>query len=163
MTTPWKAAAEQRMISATRTFDAPRDLVWRAFTDPEMITNWWGPEGFSTTTHERDLRPGGVWRHTMHGPDGTDYPNYTEFIDVVEPERLVYRNSGDETFSSDHTFTSTVLFREIGEGKTELSFTMIFASAKGREEAAKFGAVEGLDQTLERFRRHLDDILGENK
>ena len=162
MTKTGTAAAEQLEISATRVFDAPRDLVWRTFTDPEMISNWWGPEGFTTTTHKRDLRPGGFWHHTMHGPDGTDYPNFTEFIEVAAPERLVYRNSGDEQFKSDHTFTSTVLFRDLGD-QTELSFTMVFATPSAREEAAKLGAIEGLDQTLNRFRAYVAAIKGEKK
>ena len=63
-----------REIVITRVFDAPRDLVWDAWTDPKQVVQWWGPQGFTTTIHEMDVRPGGVWRHTMHGPDGTEYP-----------------------------------------------------------------------------------------
>ncbi|HEX5433219.1 MAG TPA: SRPBCC domain-containing protein, partial [Candidatus Angelobacter sp.] len=61
-------STSDREIVVTRVFDAPRELVWEAFTDPAQVVLWWGPKGFSTTIHEMDLRPGGVWRHTMHGP-----------------------------------------------------------------------------------------------
>jgi uncharacterized protein YndB with AHSA1/START domain len=62
-----------REIVLTHVFDAPRELVWNAWTDPQQVVEWWGPRGFTTTIHEMDVRPGGIWRHTMHGPDGTDY------------------------------------------------------------------------------------------
>ncbi len=156
------AAEPQREISLTRVFDAPRELVWHAFTDADAISNWWGPVGFTTTTETRDFRPGGVWKHVMHGPDGTDYPNYTVFKEIVAPEKLVYTNSGDEHHLTGHTFTTTVLFRDLGD-QTELSFTMVFATQDARDEAAKFGAVEGLNDTLERFRAHLEKFKGEYK
>jgi uncharacterized protein YndB with AHSA1/START domain len=69
----------------TRTFDAPRELVFNAWTDPKQITQWWRLTGFTTTTHEMDVKPGGVWRFVMHGPDGTDYKNKIVFIEVVRP------------------------------------------------------------------------------
>ena len=72
-------AAAEREISITRLFDAPRELVFEAWTDPEQVVQWWGPHGFTTTIHEMDVRPGGVWRFIMHGPDGTDYDNRVVF------------------------------------------------------------------------------------
>ena len=69
-----------REIAATRIFDAPRDLVWRAWTDPQQIVQWWGPNGFKTTTYQMEVKPGGVWRFVMHGPDGTDYQNQVTFL-----------------------------------------------------------------------------------
>jgi uncharacterized protein YndB with AHSA1/START domain len=62
-------------IRITRIYDAPVQAVWDAWTDPEQVAKWWGPRGFSLTTHSKDLRPGGSWNYTMHGPDGVDYPN----------------------------------------------------------------------------------------
>ena len=67
-----RAVTTEREIASTRVFAAPRELVWKAWTDPKHIEQWWGPIGFTTTTKEFDLRPGGKWLHTMHGPDGTD-------------------------------------------------------------------------------------------
>ena len=72
-----------REIVITRVFDAPREMAWDAWTDPKQVVRWWGPRGFTTTIHEMDVRPGGVWRQTMHGPDGTDYPGQMVFVEVV--------------------------------------------------------------------------------
>jgi len=67
------AAVADREITITRVFDAPREMIWDAWTDPEQNVKWWGPRGFTSTIREMDVRPGGVWKSTMHGPDGTDY------------------------------------------------------------------------------------------
>jgi uncharacterized protein YndB with AHSA1/START domain len=82
--------AADRELVFTRVYDAPRELVFEAWTDPKHLTQWWGPNGFTTTIHEMDVRPGGVWRLVMHGPDGKDYNNRIAFLEVVKPERLVY-------------------------------------------------------------------------
>src|SRR5207248_2469506 len=84
-----------REIVATRIFDAPRELVFKVWTDPKHIGNWWGPKGFATTTFSMDVRPGGVWRFVMHGPDGRDYENKITYLEVVAPERIVYKHGGD--------------------------------------------------------------------
>lgn len=86
-------------IIGVREFDAPRELVFRAWTDPKHLAQWWGPNGFSTTTSAFDLRPGGVWRFVMHGPDGRDYENRVTFDEVVPPERLVYHRGGGDDVS----------------------------------------------------------------
>src|SRR5271155_1876807 len=83
-----------REIVITRVFDASPELVWSAWTDPKQIVHWWGPQGFTTTIREMDVRPGGIWDYTMHGPDGTDYPNQSVFIEVVKPQRNVYSLTG---------------------------------------------------------------------
>jgi uncharacterized protein YndB with AHSA1/START domain len=77
-----------REIGSTRIFDARRELVWKAWTDPDHLGQWWGPNGFTTTTNKFELRPGGEWLFVMHGPDGTDYRNEITFTAVVEPERI---------------------------------------------------------------------------
>jgi len=87
------AEAADREIISTRVIAAPRDLVFKAFSDPENLARWWGPKGFTNTFHEFDLRPGGAWRFVMHGPDGVDYPNESVFVEVVKPERIVFVNS----------------------------------------------------------------------
>ena len=143
------ASTADREIAATRLLDAPRDLVWAAWTDPRHIAAWWGPNGFTNTIRHLDLRPGGEWRFVMHGPDGTDYQNNVVFLEVIEPERLVY----------DHVtgpkFHVTVTFRE-AEGKTMVKMRMLFESAVARARAIEeFGAVEGLAQTLARLAAYL--------
>src|SRR5450631_188479 len=95
-TTKDAADTSDREIVITRVFDAPRELVFKAWTDPKHLVHWWGPNGFTNTFHEVDIRPGGVWRFTMHGPDGVDYPNRIVFEEIVKPERIVYAHSGGE-------------------------------------------------------------------
>src|ERR1700722_521534 len=85
-----ETATAGREIAATRIFDAPRELVFRMWTEPEHVAKWWGPIGFTNTIHEMDVRPGGVWRFIMHGPDGVDYPNKNVYLEVVRPDRLVW-------------------------------------------------------------------------
>ncbi|EQA46590.1 hypothetical protein LEP1GSC050_0162 [Leptospira broomii serovar Hurstbridge str. 5399] len=143
-----------REISTTRIFNAPRDLVWRVWTDPNHVAQWWGPNGFTNTVHEMSVKPGGVWRITMRGPDGVDYPNKIVYLEVIKPERLVYSHgSGDEENPGD--FHVTVTFTE-RNGKTELSMRGLFKSAKERDQAAKeYGAIEGLKQTMDRLEQFL--------
>ena len=86
-----EASADGEIVS-TRVFDAPREVVFRAFTDPALLARWWGPKGFTNTFHEFDPRPGGAWRFVMHGPDGTDYPMTKDFVEVVPPERIVLQH-----------------------------------------------------------------------
>src|SRR5262245_6357165 len=87
---------KDREISIERVFDAPRDLVFDVWTDPKHVGQWWGPKGFATTTFSMDVKPGGVWRFVMHGPDGRDYENKVTYIKVERPARLVYKHGGDE-------------------------------------------------------------------
>jgi uncharacterized protein YndB with AHSA1/START domain len=142
-----------REIVITRTFDVPRDLVFDAWTDPTHIGQWWGPRGFTTTTHEMDVRPGGVWRFTMHGPDGVDYPNRIVYIEVVRPERLVYDHGSDDP-ADPNQFHVTVTFAKQGD-KTKLTMRSVFVSVEERDRAKEFGAVEGGKQTLARLAEFL--------
>jgi uncharacterized protein YndB with AHSA1/START domain len=138
-----------RQIVMTRVLDAPRELVFKAWTDPDRIGQWWGPNGFTTTTHEMDFRPGGVWRHIMHGPDGTDYDNEIVYVEIVKPERIVYDHVSDPRFRSTATFTEC-------NGKTLLAVQILFESATLRETVIRqFGAAEGLQQTLQRLGVHM--------
>src|SRR5437868_11303305 len=88
------SAESDREIVISRIFDAPRELVWQAMTDPEHVVHWWGPRGFSTTIEVMEVRPGGVWKQTLHGPDGANYPNKSIFKEVVPLERIVYSHGG---------------------------------------------------------------------
>lgn len=139
-----------REIGSTRIFDAPRDLVWKAWTDPEHLGKWWGPNGFTTTTKKFELKPGGEWLFVMHGPDGTDYRNDITFTAVVEPERIEYDHGPSPVF---HT---TVILEEEDAGKTRLTMTALFPTAAERNRTVeKFGAIEGMKQTLGRLADYL--------
>jgi len=144
------ASVADREIAATRIFNAPRQLVWKVWTNPEHIAQWWGPIGFTTTTKQFDLRPAGKWLFTMHGPDGTDYRNDVTYTAVVEPERLEYDHGPTPIF---HV---TVTFDQEGEKKTKLSMQMLFPTQEERDRTVeKFGAIEGLKQTLGRLEEYL--------
>jgi uncharacterized protein YndB with AHSA1/START domain len=142
----------EREIVITRRFDAPRELVWRAWTDPAHLIRWWGPNGFTNTFHEIDVRPGGVWRFIMHGPDGTDYDNYVRFLEVERPERIVFDHG---TSADDIMFQSRVTFEE-AEGGTLVTMRAVFPTAEERDLAVeKYGAIEGGNQTLGRLAEYL--------
>ncbi len=144
-----------REIVVTRVIDAPCELVFDAFTDPRHVGRWWGPDGFTTTTHSMDVRPGGVWKFVMHGPDGTDYGNRIVYDEVVRPERLVYRHEGEEG-DEPVNFRTTVTF--VAEGRrTRLTLRAVFATAAERAHVAeKYGAVEGAHQTVARLAGYME-------
>jgi uncharacterized protein YndB with AHSA1/START domain len=138
----------------TRVIDAPRELVFAAWTDPEHLSQWWGPDGFTTTTSAFDMRPGGVWRFVMHGPDGRDYENRITFDEIVEPERIVYHHGGGDDVEP-VLFTTTVTFEDLG-GKTRLTMRGVFPSAEERDRVIKdYGADKGLAQTMARLAQYL--------
>jgi uncharacterized protein YndB with AHSA1/START domain len=145
-----------REIVISRVFDAPRELVWEAWTNPEHVARWWGPNGFTTTIEKMDVRPGGVWQHVMHGPNGTDYPNKSVFTEVVKPERIVYEHGGSRKGDPCVQFTATWTFEEPKAGQTRLTIRMVFPSAEARDIVVKeYGAIEGGKQTLARLAEHL--------
>lgn len=151
---------DARSIVQSRLFDAPRELVFAAFTNPEHISNWWGPRGFTTTTHEIDFRPGGTWRFVMHGPDGTDYLNKIVYREIVKPERLVYAHAGEGDTADIH-FSVTVTFEEQGD-KTLLTMRSLFDTAAARNRVVEeFGAIEGGKQTLERLGEQIARMVDE--
>ena len=139
------ADTSDREIVVSRVFDAPRALVFEAWTDPRHLAHWWGPNGFTITTYEMEFKPGGVWQFVMHGPDGRDYQNKVVYVEIAKPERLVYRHV------SAPQFEMTVTFADDGGG-TKLTAQMLFETAALRDRTVKaVGAVEGLKQTLGRL------------
>lgn len=140
-------------IVLTRTFDAPRELVFQAWTAPGQIEQWWGPAGFRNETLVMDVRPGGTWRYVMHGPDGTAYDNRTVYREVVVPERLVYWHGWDVD-DDPLAFVVTVTFAAVGN-QTQLTMRMRFATAEQREDTIAFGAVESGEQTLTKLAQYL--------
>ncbi len=149
-----------REIIISRVLDAPRSLVWRAWTDPDQIAKWWGPFGFSTTTASMDCREGGVWRFVMHGPDGTDYQEKIVYYEVVEPERLVYAHLDVEKEAEPEFFRTVVTFVEHGE-KTKLTMRLTFESTEERDRVIReHGAVEGGFGTITRLAEHVATLSG---
>ncbi|MGO9586602.1 MAG: SRPBCC family protein [Limisphaerales bacterium] len=146
-------------LELSRVFDASRELVWEAWTNPKHVVNWWGPHGFSTTIEKMDVRPGGVWKHVMHGPDGANYPNKSLFKEVVKPERIVYSHGGGRENGPGASFVATWTFDAMAVAKTRVTIRMVFPSPAERDFVVKeFGAIEGGKQTLERLGEYLAKI-----
>ena len=149
-----------REIVITRDFNAPRELVWEAMTNPQHVVNWWGPRGFTTTIEMMDFRVGGDWKHVMQGPDGVKYPNHSVFQEIVKPERIVFMHGGHREGGPGVRFESTWSFEVPAAGKTRVTIRMVFPTAAERDFVVKeFGAVEGGKQTLMRMGEHLARML----
>jgi uncharacterized protein YndB with AHSA1/START domain len=125
--------AADRTVVTTRLIDAPRELVFRIYAEPQRLAQCWGPKGFTNTFHEYDFRPGGHWRFIMHGPDGTDYPNHSIFDEIVQPERIVFRHVDDPR----HSFRMTVLLEARG-AKTQLTWHQCFDTVEHYEHVRSF-------------------------
>ena len=150
------SSTADREIVISRVVDAPRELAWLAMTEPAHLVQWWGPTGFTTTMGQMDVRPGGVWTMTMHGPDGTDYPNYSVFQEVVYPERIVFACGAEP--DKPELFISTWTFEAVGEA-TRVTIRMVFPSAETRDAVVRdYGAIEGAEQTLGRLAVHLPEM-----
>jgi len=139
-------------ITLTRFLDAPVAVVWEAWNDPAQAAQWWGPRGFTLTTHSKDLRPGGTWKYTMHGPDGADYPNVTKYLEIVPYQKLVYDHGGTET--GPPMFRVTVVFTEIGD-QTKMDMTMGFPTPEAAENTRKFIKKASGDSTWDRLAEYL--------
>ncbi|KAA2284712.1 SRPBCC family protein [Arenimonas fontis] len=144
----------EREIVISRVLDAPRELVFDAWTQPGQLMAWFGPKGFSCATHEMDLRPGGRWRFDMRGPDGTVYPNRIDFLEIRRPERLVF-DHGTDRDDDPNRFHVTITFDSQDDGKTVLTLRQLHPSKARRREVIGFGAVEYGYQTLDKLAAHL--------
>lgn len=143
------AFAPKAELILTRTFNASRELVYKVWTDPKHVAQWWGPHGFTTKIREMDVRAGGAWRYTMRGPDGNDYPFDGAYLEVVEPERLVF--DGTIHGSPDHQVWTEVTFAD-REGKTEVTVRQLYSF---ESEITRTGARMGWNQQLDRLAEFL--------
>ncbi len=143
-------------ITITRLIDAPRERVFDAWTNPDALNEWWGPQGFTTSTTSAAIRPGGVWQFVMHSPDGTDYPNRITFEEIARPERITYFHGEDEGKPRD--FHTTVSFDDVA-GRTRLTMRSVFATAEMRRQALEeYGALQGGHSTID----SLSEFVGED-
>lgn len=147
------AEKKDNEIYLTRLYDAPVKLVWDAYTDPKHQAKWWGPRGFTITTKSKDLRPGGKWIYTMHGPDGKDWPNIATYLEVEPYKRLVYDHGATET--TPPLFRMTVIFTKV-EDKTLLELTMTFESPEVAKQMGGFIKQAGGNSTWDRLGEYLD-------
>jgi uncharacterized protein YndB with AHSA1/START domain len=141
-----------------RHFDAPISLVFEAWSSPEHLAKWWGPDGFTLTTRSMDFSPGGIWEFVMHGPDGHDYRNKTRFIEIRKPHFISYQHLGDGEGEQDVDFQAHISFEEAGGG-TNLTMEQIFPSREELERVnQKYGAIEGAKQHLGNLGRYLETV-----
>jgi uncharacterized protein YndB with AHSA1/START domain len=141
------ADLEDREIVSARSFAAPRERVFDAFSDPARLARWWGPEGFTSTFHEFDFRPGGRWRFLMRGPDGAEYPNESVFVEVARPERIVLRHLGE------HRYELEITLEDVG-GRTRAGWRMRHETAAECAKVKPF-VVAANEQNFDRLAAEL--------
>lgn len=146
--------ALDREIVLTRLLDAPRALVFKAWTDPEHAMKWFGPSGFTCKLHEMDVRVGGRWRFDMIAPDGKVYPNRIEYLEIVPNERLVFWH-GSDIDDDPERFYVTVTFDEQSNKKTVVTLRQLHPTKALRDAKIGFGAYELGLQTMDKLAEHL--------
>ena len=156
-------SSRDREILISRTFQAPPELVWEAFTNPKHVEKWWGPKGFTTTTEVMDVRTGGEWKHVMKGPDGTLYPNHSVYTAVEKPRLIAYKHAGRREGGPGVAFEAFVTFEPEGEG-TRVTLRQVFASGEARDKVIReFGAVEGGKSHLESLSEFLAHLAATDR
>jgi uncharacterized protein YndB with AHSA1/START domain len=142
-------------LSIVRTFDAPRELVFKAYTDPNLIPRWWGPRIFTTTVDRMDVRAGGVWRFVQRDSGGNEYAFHGVYHEIVPPERIV------QTFEFEgmpgHVMLETATFEE-HDGKTTVTGHAVFQSVEDRDGELNSGMEEGAAETMDRLEELLEKL-----
>lgn len=148
-----------REIVISRRIDAPREVVFEAFTEVRHLSHWWGPDGFTTTTESFEFRVGGEWIFAMRGPDGTDYTEWILWTEIAPPDRIAFRHGA---FRDDPDTFESVLTFEQEAGATRLQMTTVFPTRELRDEAVeKYHAVEAGGQTLANLAAYVAAALHE--
>lgn len=150
-------ADPNRTLSVSRLVGAPPELVFRMFSEARHLDAWWGPDGFTNETHEMDFSVGGLWRYTMHGPDGKAWPNWIRYREISPPMRLFYDHGGE--IDEPAHFEGEIRFEAEGD-KTRVTLTLVFPTPEARNATLKFGAVDGGNQTLAKLDAYLSTQTG---
>jgi uncharacterized protein YndB with AHSA1/START domain len=149
-------ATADREIVISRVIDAPRELVFEAFTEVRHLSQWWGPDGFTTTTRSFEFREGGVWDFVMHGPGGTDYAEWITWTEIVPPERIALRHG--ESRDDPNVFESTLTFAPHGTA-TRIEMRTVFPTTQLRDQAVEqYHAIEGGEQTLSNLAAYVTEV-----
>src|SRR3954453_2565802 len=156
---PAEPATADREIVISRGIDAPRELVFEAFTEVRHLSQWWGPEGFTTTTRSFEFREGGAWDFVMHGPDGTDYQEWITWTEIAEPERIALLHG--ESRDDPNAFESVLPVPPDGAA-TRIEMRTVFPTKELRDEAVeKYHAIEGGRQTLSHLAAYVVEIVAQ--
>jgi uncharacterized protein YndB with AHSA1/START domain len=146
--------ALEREIVLSRVFDAPRELVFRAWTEKGRISEWFGPKGFTCKTHEMDVKVGGRWRFEFIAPNGQRYDNRITFLEIAAPERLVFDHGHDKD-DDPEKFRVTITFDEQSNKKTVVTLRQLHPTKAQRDAKVGFGAVEFGHQTMDKLAEYL--------
>lgn len=150
----------ERAVTVSREIDGPRRLVFEAYTEVRHLSRWWGPDGFTTTTRAFEFRPGGVWDYDMHGPDGTDYPNWIEWVEIDPPARIVARHGSREDDPDAFDSTITLVALDGGE-RTRITLHSVFKTKAQRDHLVEhYRVIEGGEQTLGRLAAYVRESSG---
>jgi uncharacterized protein YndB with AHSA1/START domain len=143
---------DEPVLVMRRTFDAPREVVWAALTDPRHVAQWYGGRGFENPVCEMDVRPGGRWRHVMRTPDGVDHELHFVFVEVLRPEKLVWRSAGDGKRPS-HGYTDNIMTVTLEEAGKQTRWTLVtrFTSIADRDAAVRMGFSRFLGEGTDKF------------
>jgi uncharacterized protein YndB with AHSA1/START domain len=154
---PAHSVTADREIVISRVIDAPRELVFEAFTEVRHLSRWWGPTGFTTTTESFAFRVGGEWDFVMHGPDGTDYAEWITWTEIAPPERIAMLHG--ESRGDPNAFESVLTFAPEGTA-TRIEMRTVFPTRELRDDAVeKFHAIEGGRQTLDNLAAYVTDVV----
>jgi uncharacterized protein YndB with AHSA1/START domain len=154
---PAQSATADREIVISRVIDAPREVVFEAFTEVRHLSRWWGPDGFTTTTRSFEFRAGEVWDFVMHGPDGTDYQEWISWTEIAPPERIAMLHG--ESRDDPNAFESVLTFASEGAA-TRIEMRTVFPNRELRDEAVeKYHAIEGGQQTLNNLAAYVTEIV----
>jgi uncharacterized protein YndB with AHSA1/START domain len=154
------SAVDRPVIIITRDFDAPRELVWKAITDPKQVAVWYGGPGFSNPVCQMDLRPGGAWHHVMQAPNGTRFTINSIFEEVVEPERLVWRTIKDPDRNPPPPTSLNTITLETRGQQTRWKLVTLFDSIADRDLSAKMGFGQMISVGTDRMAAHLETLQG---
>ena len=153
---PAQPATADREIVISRVIDAAREVVFEAFTEVRHLSRWWGPEGFTTTTQSFEFRIGGEWDFVMHGPDGTDYPEWITWTEIARPGRIALLHG--ESRGDPNAFESVLTFEPHGAA-TRIEMRTVFPTKELRAQAVeRYHAIEGGQQTLSHLAAYVPEI-----
>src|ERR1700712_135269 len=146
-----------REIVISRVIEAPPELVFEAFTEVRHLSQWWGPEGFTTTTRAFEFRVGGEWDFVMHGPDGTDYQEWISWTEITPPARITLLHG--ESRGDPNAFESVITFAS-ESAATRIEMRTVFPTKELRDDAVeKYHAIEGGRQTLSNLAAYVTEIV----
>jgi uncharacterized protein YndB with AHSA1/START domain len=154
---PAESPTADREIVISRIIGAPRELVFEAFTEVRHLSQWWGPDGFTTTTRAFEFRVGGEWEFVMHGSDGTDYQEWIRWTEIAPPERIELLHG--ESRGDPNAFESVITFAPDGAA-TRVEMRTVFRTKELRDEVVeKYHAIEAGQQTLRNLAAYVTEMV----